>query len=131
MAATASGIRVTPVTNQTVSTFLTSDITYICNVTDGEVERRAAWEVDGRQLVPSETYPARRLFERMGIFVEEARGPGVAILTIDRAARLTFMDTGITVRCLALGIHAVGVLGIGQFFYITTYGLCHTLYCFT
>lgn len=100
------------------------NVTYVCNVTSNvtsNVEgRRAIWEVEGRQIQLGNN-PTRTLFESIGIFIEQLEEEeGVVTLTVNRDARMTYRETGIMVRCLA--VTATQPLVFGSIFFIRIYG---------
>ena len=91
-------IRVSPEGNQSVPIDSQDNVTYTCNVTGGDVVRRAIWEVEGRQIQTG-TNPLRTTFENIGVIIEELL-VGLVVLTVNSTARITYMDTGVRLRCV-------------------------------
>ena len=111
-------IRVSPEGNQSVPIDSRDNVTYLCNVTGGDVVRMAIWEVEGRQIQAGANR-LRSTFENIGIFIDELR-VGLVVLTVNRAARLAYKDTGVRVRCVLFVEGELAVFGPLQF--ISVYG---------
>lgn len=113
----------TPATDQSRPVGSSSNVTYVCNVTQeepGEVERRAIWEVEGRQI-QSGNNPVRDAFESSGIFIEQVE-VGLVNLIVTREARLQYLELGVMVRCTAFTPTDPPLTEFGPFLFVRTYG---------